>query len=152
MIRLGLAKRLPNVPLLVNGDAESLPFQDSSFDAVVSCYVAKYVDLGRFVSELARVTRPRGRVLVYDFVRPSGIFAPVLEFYLRCVVRTAGLLLSLAKSPSAFTFTNLPRIVDGATWDRAVVALMESYGFETDAFERLTGGTVSAYSGIKRAH
>jgi len=46
-------------------DATDLPFDDASFDVVVSTQVAEYVpDITAFCAELARVLRPGGRALV----------------------------------------------------------------------------------------
>jgi demethylmenaquinone methyltransferase / 2-methoxy-6-polyprenyl-1,4-benzoquinol methylase len=147
MLRAGQAKGLPNVTLTVNGDAEALPFTGEVFDVAVSCYVVKYVDPEKFVAELARVVRPGGRVVVYDFVRPRGAYSPILAFYLRGVLKVVGLLLGLARRRESFTFKNLAEIVDGATWDLSFPSMMERAGFRTRAFERLTGGVVCAYSG-----
>lgn len=48
----------------VCGDGGALPFADDSFDGVWACAVAQYLPLEAFVSELKRVTRPGGRVLM----------------------------------------------------------------------------------------
>jgi len=46
-------------------DATELPFEDSSFDVVVSTQVAEYVpDIDSFTSEVHRVLRPGGRGLI----------------------------------------------------------------------------------------
>ena len=46
-------------------DAMSLPFDDDSFDVVVSTQVAEYVvDIGAFCSEVARVLKPQARGLI----------------------------------------------------------------------------------------
>lgn len=150
MIALGREKGLANVALVVNGDAESLPFPDSSFDSVVSCYVAKYVGTSRFARELGRVTKPEGVVALYDFARPRGGLAPFLELYIQAGLRWAGLLLHLAGRRSAYTYENLPAIIERTSWDREIVAAMEDTGFQTLAAERLTGGAVFAYCGRKR--
>jgi len=151
MIRIGHAKGLPDVKLLVNGDAENLPFLDESFNSVISCYVAKYVDLEKFADEIARITKPGATVILYDFVRPRGALAPFLELYVRGGMRAVGVLLGLARRDSAFTFNNLPEIVDGAIWDTTIEQVMESKGFRTLAMRHLTGGIVCAYCGAKRA-
>jgi len=150
MVALGGAKRLNNVGMLVNGDAEALPFRDGAFDAVASCYVAKYVSPRRFARELSRVVKPGGPVLVYDFIKPRGPLAPFLALYIQGALRAVGFLLGLAKRDSAFTFQNLPGIVDGAIWDKPMAVAMESNGVQTKGFEKLSGGVVSAYWGVKQ--
>ncbi len=46
-------------------DAAALPFEDSSFDVVVSTQVAEYVpDIDAFCSEVFRVLKPNGRGLI----------------------------------------------------------------------------------------
>ena len=52
----------------VHGDAQSLPFADESFDAVINVEAAHgYPDFPRFLAEVARVLRPGGRFLYADF-------------------------------------------------------------------------------------
>jgi demethylmenaquinone methyltransferase / 2-methoxy-6-polyprenyl-1,4-benzoquinol methylase len=149
MLRSGQSKGLPNVALLTRGDAESLPFPDGIFDAVISCYVPKYVSVCRFASELARVTRTGGVVAIYDFARPRGPLGPIIEIYIQGGLRAGGFLLGLARNGVAFTFTNLPKIVDRTVWDKEILRAMEEEGFETTAAERLTGGVVFAFCGRK---
>jgi demethylmenaquinone methyltransferase / 2-methoxy-6-polyprenyl-1,4-benzoquinol methylase len=56
---------------LVQGQAEALPFQDASFDALTFTYLLRYVDDPRAtVGELARVVRPGGRVASLEFGVP----------------------------------------------------------------------------------
>jgi ubiquinone/menaquinone biosynthesis C-methylase UbiE len=52
----------------VHGDAQSLPFADESFDAVINVEASHgYPDFPRFLAEVARVLRPGGRFLYVDF-------------------------------------------------------------------------------------
>jgi ubiquinone/menaquinone biosynthesis C-methylase UbiE len=44
------------------GNAEALPFPDSSFDVVISSTVIQRVDANRMLPEMVRVTKPGGRV------------------------------------------------------------------------------------------
>lgn len=46
------------------GNAESLPFPDSSFDVALSITVMEQGDADRMLAELVRVTRPGGRIAV----------------------------------------------------------------------------------------
>ena len=52
----------------VHGDAESLPFADESFDAVINVEASHaYPRLSRFLAEVVRVLRPGGHFLYADF-------------------------------------------------------------------------------------
>jgi demethylmenaquinone methyltransferase / 2-methoxy-6-polyprenyl-1,4-benzoquinol methylase len=149
MARIGWAKGLANVPLVINGDAETLPFPDATFDAAVSCYVPKYVNMARLAGELARVVKPGARVVLYDFARPGGISAPLLQPYIQLGLRAIGLVLRKTRNTAAFAFERLPQIVDGTSWNTEVVEAMEDRGFETMAATPLTAGAVFAYCGRK---
>ena len=46
------------------GNAESLPFPDDSFDLTMSVTVVEEVDANQMLAEMARVTKPGGRVAV----------------------------------------------------------------------------------------
>jgi protein-L-isoaspartate O-methyltransferase len=47
-----------------DGNAESLPFSDNSFDVTMSVTVIEETDADRMLAEMVRVTKPRGRVAV----------------------------------------------------------------------------------------
>lgn len=149
MVRLGAAKCAANVVLLANGDAEFLPFPDRSFDSAVCCYVPKYVDLVGFAREIARVTRPGGKVILYDFANPRGFASPFLNIYIQGGLRAVGAALGLARRREAATFRDLPWIIGGTRWDQELPGVMAQNGFETIETARLTGGTVFAYWGRK---
>jgi ubiquinone/menaquinone biosynthesis C-methylase UbiE len=63
---MGLAIRL------TEGDADLLPFADRSFDTVVCTYALCSVrDDARAISEMHRVLRPGGRMILVDHIRSS---------------------------------------------------------------------------------
>jgi len=58
---------------LVRGDIHQLPFADDTFDATVAtCVFCSVADPKGGLAELARVTRPEGRVLLLEHVRPRN--------------------------------------------------------------------------------
>lgn len=62
-------------PRFVEGDVASLPFDDSSFDLVVSTFsMHHWSDPTAGLSEIARVLRPGGRVLLWDLT--AGLRLP----------------------------------------------------------------------------
>lgn len=57
---------------LSEGDAHDLPFTDSSFDTVVCTYALCSVpDVPRAISEMKRVLKPGGRLILVDHIRSS---------------------------------------------------------------------------------
>jgi SAM-dependent methyltransferase len=67
---VALCQRTYKLPGLrfVHGDAEDLPFDDASFDAVVNVESSHcYSSMDRFLSQVVRVLRPGGHFLFADF-------------------------------------------------------------------------------------
>jgi ubiquinone/menaquinone biosynthesis C-methylase UbiE len=73
---------------LREGDAHALPFGDESFDSVVCTYsLCNIPDPGRAVSEMKRVLRPGGELILVDHIRspvkPIFWFQKTVEFFSR---------------------------------------------------------------------
>jgi SAM-dependent methyltransferase len=63
----------------VEADAESMPFADDSFDAVVSSFGAIFArDQSAVASEMVRVCRPGGTIGMLNFT-PEGLLSDLLE-------------------------------------------------------------------------
>jgi demethylmenaquinone methyltransferase / 2-methoxy-6-polyprenyl-1,4-benzoquinol methylase len=76
---------------LVEARAESLPFEDASFDHLTFTYLLRYVDdPAATVAELARVVRPGGCVACLEFGVPTGPARPLWDLYVDAVLRLAG--------------------------------------------------------------
>jgi SAM-dependent methyltransferase len=72
-------------------DAEALPFQDASFDAVLSTYGVMFTpDQERAAAELARVCRPGGRIGLANWT-PGGFIGELFKLIGRHVPPPAGL-------------------------------------------------------------
>jgi len=132
------------------GDAENLPFRDGSFDLVVSCYVVKYCSQDRLASEVMRVLRPGGKLYLYDFSRPRGMFAPFHAFYAYGVLRIIGLILKPVAPGMAFTYEALPSVIRERPWDDSFAAELGEAGFSRVGSKRLSGGVVTAFWGMKQ--
>src|SRR5215210_4349822 len=83
-----ILKRKLKMPI-AQGTAEVLPYRDESFDAMVSSYLAKYVDLQKVIDECWRVLRPGGIVVFHDFTYPSGLICNLWHTYFE-LLRLAG--------------------------------------------------------------
>src|SRR4051812_19671384 len=75
----------------IEADAEALPFGDASFDVVTSVFGAMFApDQERTAHELARVTRPGGRIGLVAHT-PEGYIGQVFKTNARHVAPPAGL-------------------------------------------------------------
>jgi phosphatidylethanolamine/phosphatidyl-N-methylethanolamine N-methyltransferase len=80
MLRIAREKDKPKSVRLVQSCAEHLPFRDNSFDAafatLVFCSVANPREA---FSELCRVVKSGGTVILLEHVRPDGLLGPVFD-------------------------------------------------------------------------
>jgi len=80
MLKIAKNKTRPERLTLVQSVAEKLPFQDASFDIAFASLVMCTVESPETVfSELRRVVRPGGTVVLLDHVRPDGVLGPVFD-------------------------------------------------------------------------
>ena len=90
--RSGLADRVQ----LELGDAQSLPYEDDSFDGCCIAFGIRNVpDRSAALAEMSRVTKPGGRVAVLELGEPSvGLLSPIARFHVREVIPRIGGMLS----------------------------------------------------------
>jgi demethylmenaquinone methyltransferase/2-methoxy-6-polyprenyl-1,4-benzoquinol methylase len=80
---------------LVRGEAERLPFEDESFDALTFTYLLRYVEEPQAtMTELARVVRPGGTIAMLEFGLPRGLARPAWELWVRAGLPAAGAVIS----------------------------------------------------------
>ena len=81
---------------LVHADADHLPFEDASFDALTFTYLFRYVDdPAATLAELARVVKPGGTIAGLEFGLPENAVARAAwEAYVRAGLPAAGRLIS----------------------------------------------------------
>src|SRR5947209_11303785 len=67
---------------VLQGSAQHLPFPDASFDTVVSTFPSEYIYDPDTISEVERVLRPDGRIIVIEGANllPVGFLQPLLVF------------------------------------------------------------------------
>jgi demethylmenaquinone methyltransferase / 2-methoxy-6-polyprenyl-1,4-benzoquinol methylase len=142
MLRAGHRVR-PEVPLLA-GDALKLPFADGVFDAVtISFALRNVVDTAAALRELARVTRPGGRLVVCEFSHPTN--AAFRTVYLQYLMRSLpAVARGVSSNPEAYVYlaesirawpdqTGLAaRIAQAGPWTRV-------------GWRNLTGGVVALH-------
>jgi demethylmenaquinone methyltransferase/2-methoxy-6-polyprenyl-1,4-benzoquinol methylase len=129
------------------GDSEQLPFSDSSFDAVTVAFgVRNFENLKSGLSDIRRVLREGGKVVVLEFSKPR-IFPikQLYKFYFNYITPGIGKLFS--KDARAYTY--LPESVEAFPDGEGFVFIMERVGFRNTKCKSLAFGICSIYTGIK---
>ena len=132
---------------LIQGDSENIPFADNFFDvAMVAFGVRNFADPLKGLSEMKRVVRDEGMILVLEFSKPSGFpFRPVYNFYFRNILPFFGKLFS--KNKAAYRY--LPDSVMKFPDNEEFLKLLVLAGFSDTRQIKLTGGVASIYTGSK---
>jgi demethylmenaquinone methyltransferase/2-methoxy-6-polyprenyl-1,4-benzoquinol methylase len=101
-------QRFPGITFM-QGDAMALPFPDQKFQVVTMGYgLRNLASWEKGLAELARVTRPGGRILILDFGKPdNAIWRSVYFTYLRLFVPILGKVFCGQSSAYAYILESL---------------------------------------------
>ncbi|MGI8506871.1 MAG: class I SAM-dependent methyltransferase [Solirubrobacteraceae bacterium] len=134
---------------LKQGEAERLPFADSSFDALTFTYLLRYVDdRAATMRELARVVKPGGRIGMVEFGVPGA--APLRALW-RVHTRIGLPLLGRLVSPAWFEVGRFlgPSIEELHTLEPDLVGLWEAAGIREVRLERPSFGAGLVMCGVR---
>jgi demethylmenaquinone methyltransferase / 2-methoxy-6-polyprenyl-1,4-benzoquinol methylase len=128
------------------GDALNLAHADESFDAATVGFGARnFADLDKGLREMARVTRPGGRVVVLEITTPQK---PPLSWFFRAwfdhVVPALG---RLAGDPDAYTY--LPSSVRRFPGPEELAGRMAAAGLTDVRWILTAGGIIAIHSGTR---
>jgi demethylmenaquinone methyltransferase/2-methoxy-6-polyprenyl-1,4-benzoquinol methylase len=141
--RAKLAARGERHVVLVAADALRLPFADRTFACVGSAFLLRNLpDLPQGLAEMRRVTRPGGRLVALEIVRP-GVpgWDELFALYFGRVVPLLGAL--VAGDRAAYTY--LPRSVVQFYSAGELTLLMRALGFRDVEHRRLGLGTIALH-------
>jgi len=132
---------------LKKGDAENIPFDDNTFDAVTVAFgVRNFEDLDTGLSEIYRVLKPNGICVILEFTTPE--FFPMKQlygFYFKYILTTFGKFIS--KDNSAYDY--LPKSVEAFSQREEFTNKLKKCYFNDTKFINLTFGVATIYTGIK---
>lgn len=130
-----------------SADALQLPFQDWSFDAVVSGFLMRNViDLQKALQEQYRVLKKGGRMVILDTTRPKkNILSPFIWIHMHFVIPALGRLLT----GSGDAYRYLPETTEGFVTAEELAARMAAVGFKKINYERFMFGTIAIHWGEK---
>ena len=144
MLRVG-KKAHPQLDLLA-GDALRLPFADGSFDVVtISFGLRNVADVDAALAEMARVTKPGGRLVVCEFSHPT--WAPFRTVYTEYLMRALpGVARRVSSNPDAYVY--LAESIRAWPDQAALAQRVAAAGWTAVGWRNLTGGIVA----LHRAH
>jgi len=141
-------KKLEDKIELVPGDSEKIPFDNDHFDvAMVAFGVRNFADPLKGLSEMTRVIKKGGMVLVLEFSKP--VKSPVRQlynFYFLNVLPLIGRIFS--KNKNAYSY--LPESVMQFPDNEQFMELMMKAGLSSVKQKKLTWGVASIYTGVKQ--
>jgi demethylmenaquinone methyltransferase / 2-methoxy-6-polyprenyl-1,4-benzoquinol methylase len=132
---------------LLEGDSENMPFEQNKFDAVIVAFgVRNFENLERGLSEMLRVLKPGGKVVILEFSKPSGFpFRQLYNFYFKYMLPKIGRVIS--RDQAAYTY--LPESVQAFPDGNQFLQILQRLGYKNTTCKPLTFGISSLYTGIK---
>lgn len=143
MLAAGRERAVPKVA----GDGMGLPFADNTFDAVTISYGLRNIhDFELGLREMARVTKPGGRLAVAEFSTPVvPIFGTVYKEYLTRLLPPIARVVS--SNPQAYIY--LAESIRAWPNQRELAGRINANGWHNCNWENLTLGIVALHTATK---
>jgi demethylmenaquinone methyltransferase/2-methoxy-6-polyprenyl-1,4-benzoquinol methylase len=142
---LELARHKAPAVRFEQANALDLPYADAEFDAATVGFGARnFADLDRGLGEMARVTRPGGRVVVLEITTPQK--PPLSLFFRAWFDRVVPLVGRLADSDA---YTYLPSSVRRFPGPEELGGRMAAAGLDDVRWILTAGGIIAIHSGTK---
>lgn len=140
------AGRERDVPKVV-GDGMHLPFADNTFDAVTISYGLRNIhDHEAALQEMARVTKPGGRLTIAEFSTPVvPVFGTVYKEYLMRLIPMIAR--AVSSNPDAYVY--LAESIREWPGQEEMAAVINANGWTEAGWRNLTFGIVAMHSAIK---
>jgi demethylmenaquinone methyltransferase/2-methoxy-6-polyprenyl-1,4-benzoquinol methylase len=143
----GATQLLTDSFILLAGDALQIPFPSGTFDAVVTGFALRNVtDIPAAFAEMARVTKPGGRVACLEIAKPqTPLFKRAFNLYFYRLVPLLGGLITGQRS----AYTYLPHSLSGFLNPDEIAGVMSRTGWREIGYKRLMLGTVAVHVGTR---
>ena len=140
-------RNLQHIFSVQTGDSEGLQFSNDHFDAITVAFgVRNYENLEKGLSDMYRVLKPGGKIVILEFSKPRNF--PIKQgynFYFKHITPTLGKIFS--KDNRAYCY--LPESVAAFPDGEDFIRLMDKVGFKKTKDRRLTFGISAIYTGVK---
>jgi demethylmenaquinone methyltransferase / 2-methoxy-6-polyprenyl-1,4-benzoquinol methylase len=129
------------------GDSENLRFEDNTADAVTVAFgVRNFENIQQGLTEIKRVLKPGGKMVVLEFSKPQIFpFKQLYHAYFRYILPLIGKMTS--KDPKAYRY--LYESVQAFPDNREFITMLDGLGFRDSGYTPLTLGICSIYVAYK---
>jgi demethylmenaquinone methyltransferase/2-methoxy-6-polyprenyl-1,4-benzoquinol methylase len=128
-------------------DAINLPFEDKTFDAIVSGFLMRNVgDVQQALKEQYRTLKPGGRIVILDTTKPKrNLLSPFIWLHMHVVIPFLGRIIS----GFGEAYSYLPDSTEGFLSAEELTVRMAAVGFKRINFDRMMFGTIAIHWGEK---
>ena len=132
---------------MVVGDSEDIPYADNTFDAItVSFGVRNFANLDKGLSEIRRVLKPKGTLVVLETSNPTKFpFKQGYKFYTSFILPVIGKLFSKDK----IAYSYLSESANFFPFGEAFNNILKKNGFINTTHKPVTFGVATIYSASK---
>ena len=129
------------------GDSEAIEFGDDTFDAATVAFgVRNFENLEKGLSEMLRVVKNGGTVLILEFSKPTFFpFKQIFQFYFKFILPFIGKFTSKDPKAYKYLFESVQAFPQGNTF----LNIMQSVGYKNCRQIKLSLGICSIYLGDK---
>ena len=138
---------LQNTIELLNGDCETINFNDNSFEAVTVAFgVRNFENLEKGLLEIKRVLKPGGKLVVLEFSKPKmAIVKSMYNFYMKFICPYVGRFFSKNRTAYEYLDESIKQFPEGKTF----TGILDNLGYKNTYTKPLSLGICSIYCGEK---
>jgi len=132
---------------LLKGDSEAINFETNSFDAVTVAFgVRNFQDLQQGLSEILRVLKPEGMLVVLEFSKPKSLLVKLFyNLYMKIVTPNMGKIFSKNRHAYEYLDASIKKFPEGNSF----LEILSNTGFKKTYQKSLSLGICSIYCGTK---
>ncbi len=132
---------------LLNGDCETINFENDSFEAVTVAFgVRNFENLEKGLSEILRVLKPEGKLVVLEFSKPrSAVVKAMYKLYMKFITPHVGRLISKNRNAYQYLDESINKFPEGKNF----TAILDKLGYRNTYTKSLSLGICSIYCGEK---